>query len=240
MTELTMAAPAPPKQRHEAQRRPATYAEYLAWPDESALVEWKDGEIIEYMPPTDRHQDVTGSIFNLISDLVRLQGAGVVRVAPFEVKLWPGGPSREPDILFISRDRLSQLTPQRFEGGPDLVIEIVSSSSARADRAEKFIEYERAGVREYWLIDPRRGKEQADFYQVDADGRFVSIPLGADGLYHSTVLPGLTLDPALLRAAELPNPQLLLAAIAKDLAALPDDVRAAYRALYDALSRGRA
>ena len=54
------------------------------------------------------------------------------------------------------------------------------------------------------------------------------------------MLPGLTLDPAVLRAAELPNPQLLLAAVAKDLAMLPDDVRAAYRALYDALSRGRA
>ena len=152
----------------------------------------------------------------------------------------PGGRPRGPDVLFISLDRLSQLTPQRFEGGPDLVIEIVSSSSARADRAEKFIEYERAGVREYWLIDSREGKEQADFYQLDATGRFVSVPLDADGQYHSAVLPGLTLNPAVLRAAELPNPPLLLAAIAKDLATLPDDVRAAYRALYDALSRGRA
>jgi len=240
MTELTMPALAPPRQRDEVRRHPATYADYLAWPDESAIVEWKDGEIIEYMPPTDRHQDVIGSIFNLISDLVRLQELGVVRVAPFEVKLWPDGPAREPDILFISKDRLSQLTPQRFEGGPDLVIEIVSSSSARTDRVEKLIEYEHAGVREYWVIDPRPGKEQADFYQIDADGRFASVPLDAEGRYHSAALPGLTLDPAVLRAAQLPNPQLLLAAIAKDLAALPDDVRAAYRALYDALSRGRA
>ena len=240
MTELTLEALAPPRQQDGVRRQPATYADYLAWPDESVIVEWKDGEIIEYMPPTDRHQDVTGSFFSLISDLVRLQDFGVVRVAPFEVKLWPGGPAREPDILFISRDRLGQLTPQRFEGGPDLVIEIVSSSSARADRVEKLIEYERAGVREYWVIDPRQGKEQADFYQLDATGRFDSVPLDAAGLYHSAVLPGLTLDPAMLRAAELPSPQLLLAAIAKDLATLPDDVRAAYRALYDALSRGRA
>ena len=95
-------------------------------------------------------------------------------------------------------------------------------------------------MREYWLIDPRRGKEQADFYQGDADGRFVSVPLDAEGRYHSAVLPGLTLDPAVLRAAQLPNPQLLLAAVAKDLATLPDGVRAAYRAPYDPLSRGRA
>ena len=240
MAELIMEALALPKQQEEVRRLPATYADYLEWPNESAIVEWKDGEIIEYMPPTDRHQDVTGSLFNLIGDFVRLQELGVVRVAPFEVKLWPDGPAREPDILFISRDRLSQLTPQRFEGGPDLVIEIVSSSSARADRVEKFIEYERAGVREYWVIDPRQGKEQAEFYQLDANGRFETIALDENGVYQSVALPGLTLDPAMLRAAKLPNPQLLLAAIAKDLAALPDDVRAAYRALYDALSRGRA
>lgn len=240
MTELTKAALAPPRPKDKVRRRPATYADYLAWPDESAIVEWKDGEIIEYMPPTDRHQDVTGSLFSFICDLVRLQGLGVVRVAPFEVKLWPDGPAREPDILFISRDRLSQLTPQRFEGGPDLVVEIVSSSSARADRVEKFIEYERAGVREYWVIDPRQGKEQAEFYQLDANGRFETVALDENGVYQSAVLPGLTLNPAMLRAAQLPNPQLLLAAIAKDLPTLADDVRAAYRALFDALNRDQA
>lgn len=240
MTELTMEATAPPVQQDEIRRWPATYADYLAWPDESVIVEWKDGEIIEYTPPTEQHQHIVRALVGLVGSLVDLTDTGVVHVAPFEVKLWPGGPAREPDILFISRDRLGQLTPQRFEGGPDLVIEIVSSSSARTDRVEKLIEYEQAGVREYWVIDPREGKEQADFYQLDATGRFDSVPLDAAGVYHSAVLPGLTLDPALLRAAELPSPQLLLAAIAKDLATLPDDVRAAYRALYDALSRGRA
>lgn len=239
MTELTLEPIAPSARQNEGRRWPATYEEYLALPDESVLVEWKDGEIIQYTPPSDQHQRIVRTLVLLIGSFTDLTNSGLLHVAPFEVKLWPDGPSREPDVLFISRDRLGQLTSQRFEGGPDLVIEIVSSSSARADRVEKFIEYEQAGVREYWLIDPRRGKEQGDFYQLDANGRFVSIPLADDGLYHSTVLPGLTLDPALLCAAELPNPQLLLAGIAKDLAALPDDVRAAYRALYDALSRKR-
>jgi len=225
------------RERQAVTRIPATYAEYLAWADESALVEWKDGEIITYMPPTDRHQDITGFLFGLLKDFVRLLELGVVRVAPLEVKLWPDGPSREPDILFVSRERLGQLTAKRFEGGPDLVVEIVSNSSARVDRVEKLIEYERAGVREYWLIDPRRGKEQADFYQLDEHGRFVSVALDDEGVYHSAVLPGFRLDPTALRLAILPHPQLILAALAKDLADLPDDVRAAYHALYDALSR---
>jgi len=228
----------PPRNRIGARRIPAPYTEYLAWGDESALIEWKDGEIIAYMPPTERHQDIAGFLYGLLKDFVRLLNLGVVRVAPLEVKLWPGGPSREPDVFFVSRERLGQLTMQRFEGGPDLVIEIVSTSSARADRVEKFTEYEQAGVREYWLIDPRRGKEQADFYQLDADGRFFSVTLDDDGWYHSAVLPGLRLDPTLLRTTILPNSQLLLASMAKDLEALPDDLRAAYRTLYDALSRG--
>ena len=134
MTELTMAAVAPPRQQDEVRRHPATYADYLAWPDDSAIVEWKDGEIIEHMPPTELHQHLVRALVVVISSFADLTGIGVVHVAPFEVKLWPDGPAREPDILFISKDRLSQLTPQRFEGGPDLVIEIVSSSSARADR----------------------------------------------------------------------------------------------------------
>jgi Uma2 family endonuclease len=215
----------------------ATYAEYLAWGDESALVEWKDGEIIAYIPPNERHQDIAGFLFALLNDFVRLLGLGVVRIAPLEVRLWPGGPSREPDVFFVSRDQRNQLTAQRFEGGPDLVIEIISTGSARSDRVEKFTEFERAGVREYWLIDPRRGKEQADFYQLDADGRFFSVALDELGIYHSAVLPGLTLDPASLRRTILPHSQLQLAAIAKDLAALPEDLRVAYQALYDALSR---
>jgi Uma2 family endonuclease len=232
-----MATEAVTRKRQAVTRIPATYAEYLAWEDESTLVEWKDGEIITYMPPTDRHQDVAGFLFGLLKDFVRLLQVGVVRVAPFEVKLWPDGPSREPDILFISRDRLGQLTPQRFEGGPDLVVEIVSTSSARADRVEKLIEYEQAGVREYWLIDPRQGKEQAEFYRRDAAGRFASVALDDEGVYESAVLPGLRLDPAALRQVVLPHPQLMLAGLAKDHPSLPEDVRAAYRALYDALSR---
>ncbi len=236
MTEWTREATAAHRQQDEVRRLPATYAEYLLWPDDATLAEWKDGEIITYMPPTDRHQEITGFLFALLSAFARLLNLGAVRVAPLEVKLWPDGPSREPDILFVGRDRLEQLAAKRLEGSPDLVVEIVSSGSARVDRVEKFIEYERAGVREYWLIDPRPGKEQADFYGLEDNGRFASLGLDDDGQFSSIVLPGLRLDPALLRGP-LPNPQLLLAGIAKDLPSLREELRAAYRALYEALSQ---
>ncbi len=218
-------------------RIPATYADYLALEDESKLMEWKDGEIILLMPPTSRHQDITGFIYSLLKEFVQLLNLGRMFQAPFEVKLWPDGPSREPDILFISNERLNQLTENRFLGGPDLVVEIVSSSSARTDRAEKFFEYEQAGVREYWVIDPRPGQQQADFYQRRSDGRFLAAPLDDEGTYYSAVLPGFRLNPAWLRPVSLPSASLIMAEIAKDLAVLPDDLRAAYLALYEALTR---
>ena len=68
---------------------------------------------------------------------------GILVLAPFEVKLWPDGPSREPDILFIGQENLSKLTSERFEGGPDLIIEIISPSSVTEDRVHKFTEYAR-------------------------------------------------------------------------------------------------
>ncbi len=228
---------APTRDQAGIWRTPGSYADYLALPDIARIIEWKDGEIIEHMPPLDKHQSIAGFLYSLLGLFIRLLDLGEIRLAPLEVKLWPDGPSREPDVFVVTKPHLAQLTAERFLGGPDLVIEVVSTSSTRIDRVEKFMEYERAGVREYWLVDPRRGKQQADFYQSGEDKRFVSIPLDDMGLYHSLVLPGFRLDPRWLRAATLPDPQVLLAEIAKDLEALPADVRAAYTALYLALKK---
>ncbi len=227
----------PTQERERVRRTPGSYADYLALPGDARLIEWKEGEIIEYMPPSNQHQDIVSYLTALLRSYVQLLGLGIVRVAPFEVKLWPNGPSREPDVLFVAEARQAQLTGKQFQGGPDLVVEVISTSSTRADRVEKFIEYEQAGVREYWLIDPRRGKEQVDFYQRGSDGRFASMPLDDKGQYHSAVLTGFRIDPRLLKTDALPNPQLILAELAKDNDALPADVRAAYAALYEALKK---
>ena len=101
---------------------------------------------------------------SLIDSFINYFHLGILRFAPFEVKLWPDGPSREPDILFISKDNLPNLTPKRFQGSPDLIIEIVSTSSVIEDRVQKLTQYEQAGVREYWIIDPRPHQQQADFF----------------------------------------------------------------------------
>ena len=60
-------------------------------------------------------------------------------------------------------------------------------------RGDKFYEYQEAGVREYWIIDPRPGKERADFYILDAANRFQPALPDAQGIFHSLVLPGFAL-----------------------------------------------
>ncbi len=84
----------------------------------------------------------------MLGNYVDQLALGIVLNAPLEVKLWPGGPSREPDILFIGNEKMAQIGERRFEGAPDLVVEVVSPASITLDRITKFREYERAGVGE--------------------------------------------------------------------------------------------
>ena len=219
--------PAPDRRR--TKRKHLSYEEYLALPDDGRIVEWVDGEIIRHMPATQIHQDVASFIEALLRLYVTRLRLGRVFDAPFEVRLWPDGPAREPDVLFIGRERLGQLTERRFEGGPDLVVEVVSPGSVTIDRVDKFLEYERAGVSEYWLIDPRAHQQQADFYVRDAAGRFAAAPLNDDGVFASAVLPGFRLKVTWLWQAELPDAERIVAGLLADAPGLSDELRAVYR-----------
>ncbi len=68
------------------------------------------------------------------------------------MRLWPGK-IREPDILFVAREHSDRIGEQAY-GPPDLVVEVLSPGTRRTDRLEKMVEYARAGVREYWIVDP--------------------------------------------------------------------------------------
>lgn len=231
-----MATTATAVQTQVTRRRKMSYDEYLDFAGDSQIIEWTDGEAIIHMPPTDKHQDISRFLSTLIDMFVQIFNLGMLRYAPFEVKLWPDGPAREPDLVFIRRENLEKLTPERFEGGPDLVIEIISPGSVSEDRVRKFAQYEQAGVQEYWLIDPRPHQQQADFYLLGEDGLFHAAPLAPGGRYRSTVIPDFWLNLDWLWREPLPNPQLALAEIMISLEALPVDVRSAYQALYDALT----
>jgi Uma2 family endonuclease len=183
-----MTTTAIPTAHAEVTRRRASYEEYLATASETRIVEWVDGEIIEYMPPNVVHQKVTWLLFRLLAEFVETLDLGLVGAGPMEIKLWSGGPSREPDVFYIAERQLSSLEEHRYVGPPDLVVEVVSPGSVREDRVRKFTEYEQAGVREYWLVDPRPNQRTVECYRRDDAGIFQPVEAGEDGRIYSAVL----------------------------------------------------
>ena len=167
-----------------------TYDEFRDWADEDTHAEWVDGEVIEQMPPKRLHQWVVDWLYLLLGEFVSIFKLGQIFTSPFEMRVSPDGSAREPDILFIANEHRERLTEERLAGPADLVVEVISDESVARDRADKFYEYEQAGVREYWIIDPRPARTRADFYVLDARARYQPVPIGEDGIYRSTVLPG--------------------------------------------------
>ena len=191
-----------------AEPRKMTYEEFLAWADEDTLAEWVDGEVVMYSPANDRHQDISGFLESVLRSFVEVRQLGIVRSAPFQMKLAQSG--REPDLLFVAQANLGRLKETCLDGPADLVVEIVSSESAGRDRGEKFYEYARGGVPEYWLIDPQT--EWAEFYQLE-EGHYRLAFSGKEGQYHALVLPDFWLRVEWLWQEPLPSPIRTLAEI---------------------------
>ena len=191
-----------------AEPRKMTYEEFLAWADEDTLAEWVDGEVVMYSPANDRHQDISGFLESVLRSFVEVRQLGIVRSAPFQMKLAQSG--REPDLLFVAQANLGRLKETCLDGPADLVVEIVSSESAGRDRGEKFYEYARGGVPEYWLIDPQT--EWAEFYRLE-EGHYRLVFSGKEGQYHALVLPDFWLRVEWLWQEPLPSPIRTLAEI---------------------------
>lgn len=200
----------------EEQRLPMTYDEFLAWADEDVHAEWANGEVVVFMPPSIKHQRISSFFSALLLFFVRAFNLGEVLAAPIEMRAKPDGAAREPDILFVATAHQERLTAQRLIGPADFVVEVVSRESAGRDRADKFYEYEEAGIREYLIIDPRAGKERVDFYRLTEEGKYLAILPDREGRYHSTVLPGFWFHPAWFWQDATPDPLLTLAEIAPE------------------------
>ncbi len=169
--------------------RRMTYEEFLAWADEDTLAEWVDGEVKMYSPASLLHQRTVAFLAQIISAYVESRELGLVILAPFQMKL--AGSGREPDLMFVAAEHMDRLQETHLEGPADLVVEILSPESLGWDRGEKFYEYARAGIPEYWLIDPEG--EQAEFYVLGRQSRYRLEWAGTEGIYRSSVIPGLWL-----------------------------------------------
>ena len=112
-----------------------------------------DGELIMVGSPNEAHQMALGALGTRMYVFSDDRELGKVFFAPFDVLL-SDTDVVQPDILFVSNERAHIRTPANIRGAPDLVVEILSPSSASRDWGEKFALYSEHGVEEYWIVDP--------------------------------------------------------------------------------------
>ena len=135
-----------------------TFADCLTW-GESERIEIINGEAVMMAPPTRIHQEISGELFRQLANFLEGKKCKVY-AAPFAVRLFEKDGDTpedvdtmvEPDISVVcDHDKLDK---HGCKGAPDLVVEILSPSTQRHDRLVKLDLYQRAGVREYWIVDP--------------------------------------------------------------------------------------
>jgi len=130
-----------------------TYDDYKSLPEsETKRYELLEGELAVVPSPTWRHQNISSRLFFCLKAFVEAEDLGYVAYAPLDVVL--GGDVVQPDILFISHKRASIIQEDEIRGGPDLVVEILSPTTAQRDRTYKRTLYARHGVKEFSLVDP--------------------------------------------------------------------------------------
>ncbi len=182
-----------------------TYPEFLDWADEDTLAEWVSvpgtdvGEVVMTSPTSAKHQQISDFLLKVLGTYVEAHDLGMVLSAPFQMKLKHG---REPDLLFLEQAHLSRLRETYLDGPADLVVEIVSPESIGRDRGEKFYEYARGGVPEYWLFDPQA--QWAEFYHLEGT-YYRAILSGCEGKYQTALLPGFWLRVEWLWQEPLPK-----------------------------------
>jgi Uma2 family endonuclease len=129
-----------------------TYEDLLLFPDDGRRHEIIDGEHFVTPAPHTRHQWVSQNLNRLLDRHVMEHRLGRVYYAPVDIVL-SDVDVVQPDLVFISQQRLD-IVEAVVRGAPDLVVEIASPGSRRQDEVLKRGLYERAGVQEYWLVDP--------------------------------------------------------------------------------------
>lgn len=136
-------------------RQPAKlgYREYCCFPDDGRRHEIIDGDHFVTPAPSTTHQTVSKRLMHQLYTQIELAGLGLVFDAPVDVQLTDHD-IVQPDLVVVLAGRTRMITPTKINGVPDLVVEILSPSTAANDTTLKKQLYERTGVAEYWIADP--------------------------------------------------------------------------------------
>ena len=159
------------------QEKPCTYADLLEWGG-SVRYELYDGQPVALASPTTSHQLVSMALSAQLYNYLKDKKCKVF-TAPYDVRLFEQDGDSPEDVYWVLQPDISvvcdpsKLDRQGCKGAPDLIIEILSPTTHRHDRLTKYNLYQRAGVQEYWIVDP--------------DAQVVLVHTLEEGQYHSPV-----------------------------------------------------
>ena len=151
--------PVMPTTLEALKKKQITLADYLLMPELHHPYEIIDGEMVPSLAPIPAHQIIGANIFIPLTQYVKAKELGVVLFAPVDIILQRDPlRTRQPDVLFIRKDKLPGTSLDDLEGlqlleiTPDLVIEVLSPSDTQKVLAGKLTDYQQIGVKECWLV----------------------------------------------------------------------------------------
>jgi Uma2 family endonuclease len=168
-----------------------TYDDFVLFPDDGKRHEIIDGEHYVTPSPNTRHQQILLNLVLVIGSWLETHSMGRIFFAPFDV-IFSDFDVVEPDLLYISNQRAAEvLTDTHIRGTPELVVEVGSPGTRQRDETIKRRLYERAGVDEYWVVDPDLDIVRIYRRGGDAFGRAIELSREAGDVLTTPLLPGL-------------------------------------------------
>jgi Uma2 family endonuclease len=167
-----------------------TYDDYVRFPDDGLRHEIIEGEHYVSPSPQTAHQRILARLSYLIQRHLEAHPVAEMLFAPFDVLLSEFN-VLVPDLIVLSTERSRLLTSKNLQGAPDLVVEILSPSTASRDRTLKRDVYERHGVDEYWVVSPQQRVVQV--HRRRGEKLAPPIQFGANDILTTPILPGLEL-----------------------------------------------
>jgi Uma2 family endonuclease len=172
------------------EKKKYTYADYLKTPDDERY-ELIEGELLMTPAPAMRHQRISGDLYSEVRIFVKENDLGNIFYAPCDVHL-DNENVVQPDILFISKERMDIIGEKNIQGAPDLVIEIISESTAYRDLVQKKKLYARFGVKEYWIVIPE--ESSVDLFTLKDNIFVLHKSYGKDDTLQSQLLQKLKIE----------------------------------------------
>ncbi len=174
-----------------------TADEFMSLPDDGHFYELLEGIVVMSPSPKPIHQQVAVEIVRQLATYLLTHQVGRV-FSEIDVQIGEGLTGGDlvyrPEAIFVLGERLAAMR-DKIVGPPDMVLEIISQGSRQYDTRTKKDDYERFGVREYWLADPER--KLITFYRLE-QGKFVEVAAD-EASFRSEAVPGFVLDLALVR-----------------------------------------